>query len=185
MDDEKSTGRAGKTTIGPKDRLSRLPAELLREIYELVWTGGNPPAAPLSRTLRPFDREQRFKHADVESVECFPAFLEVLEQPELCRSIRKLSGVGAYHRSRELPEKDVERVFEKLVRLEHLEIFINNSLGMKCLLSAATFNPSPAFSVTITPPEDWVTCDLKEAHSPSHYQPRRPAQLHRPFPPGG
>ncbi|GAA5905798.1 hypothetical protein JCM6882_000462 [Rhodosporidiobolus microsporus] len=58
-----------RAVIGPEDRLSTLPVELLEWIFELAYEGDKcTTTGPISRALLPFDRRERFKHVEVKGV---------------------------------------------------------------------------------------------------------------------
>ncbi|GAA5855350.1 hypothetical protein JCM8547_009044 [Rhodosporidiobolus lusitaniae] len=168
MDDEKSTGRAGKTTIGPKDRLSGLPVELLREIYELVCTGGSPPAAPLSRILLPYHRASKLKSVVVRSSAHIVELADLLEKrPErflgplvkrlqLRWSIETFDGVEVEHLCAALPRLsslDLSDFYRPSILEAYLTSFFNacaltlSDLSAPILSEALEVNPATLFTL--------------------------------------
>ncbi|GAA6016961.1 hypothetical protein JCM10207_007862 [Rhodosporidiobolus poonsookiae] len=78
-------------TIGPEDRLSRLPPELLERIFELAFEEGPDPKGPASRALLPFDRAARFKGVTIHEPDGYVRLLDlVTRRPDIGGLVKKL-----------------------------------------------------------------------------------------------
>ncbi|GAA5854472.1 hypothetical protein JCM8547_004854 [Rhodosporidiobolus lusitaniae] len=78
---------------GPKDHLSCLPPELIREIFSLAYPPGEAgPSFPLSRSLFPVFLETVYRHLKVESYASFSKLCRTMsERPELGELARRFT----------------------------------------------------------------------------------------------
>ncbi|GAA6014070.1 hypothetical protein JCM10207_000227 [Rhodosporidiobolus poonsookiae] len=158
-------------TIGPEDRLSRLPAELLARIFEHLRSSSHGLPGPLSRALLPFDRAERFKllaAASSPALERLAALFHT--NPALPSLVHKLHcGNRVDQDLADLPiEFPFARFFSSLSRLSYLHVSGDHSKHL------VDFVLSPAFSLNASPCLSSLAIGLSKAAGsswhPMHFQ---------------
>ncbi|GAA6023580.1 hypothetical protein JCM10207_005721 [Rhodosporidiobolus poonsookiae] len=154
-------------TIGPKDHLSRLPAELLAWIFELAW-GSQQLAGPLSRALLPFDRNARFKFVEVES------FAQLFRLAAIFRANRTLPHlIKELHYFNDDPS-DIPADFSLEAFFASLEQLSSLVIGGDHIHRIVTFVLSPTFPASVSPLLSCLSIELPDHAAnpwdPAHFQ---------------
>lgn len=131
--------------LPPKiDLLSSLPVETLTAIFKMTYSDSSPSTGPISQALLPFDREIRFRHLEVKSIDklrMLPGILEtgekVLKGVEMGQWVMEVKFEQVDGPSTVLTERQIKSFFAALPHLEQLTLGEQNTSIQRFVLSNA------------------------------------------------
>ncbi|GAA5855358.1 hypothetical protein JCM8547_009048 [Rhodosporidiobolus lusitaniae] len=118
-----------------QDYLSKLPVELLTEIFRLAYADGCRPTGPVCRVLLPFDCSSRFHQIEVKSVEQFRKLAKLLEASQFSHWTEHLKFEHVDEEEVALKDRQLKAFFASFPKLAHLELAERSSSLLSAVLS--------------------------------------------------